>query len=213
MKKVIVTVALVLVCLISGCVTGKVDFAKPTEQGAIQNSVVINKSKDRVWKEMVPALGREFFVINNLDKESGLINLSYTGDPEKYIDCGRIISTVKNARGERTYDFPGSKAYQEYELNHQGQLFFVARKMNLEGRMNIVIQEIAPNQSQITVNTRYVLSKDMTIADVLGHRQNRTDTISFNTGQKATSPGGKTDCQCNGEFEKTVLGILTGSSQ
>jgi len=213
MKNVVVTVALVLVCLISGCVTGKVYFAKPTEQGAIQNSVVINKGKDHVWKEMVPALGREFFVINNLDKESGLINLSYTGDPEKYIDCGRIISTVQNARGERTYNFQGSKAYQEYEVNHQGQLFFVARKMNLEGRMNIVIQEIAPNQSQITVNTRYVLSKDMTIADVLGHRQNRTDTISFNTGQKATFPGGKTDCQCNGEFEKTVLGILTGSSQ
>lgn len=211
MKRFAIILALGLACLIPGCIAGKVDFAKPTTQGPIQNSVVINKGKDQVWKELVPALGREFFVINNLDKESGLINLSYTGDPEKYIDCGRIISTVQNARGERTYNFPGSKAYQEYEVNHQGQLLFVARKMNLEGRMNVVIQEIAPNQSQITVNTRYVLSKDMTIADVLGHRQNRTDSISFNTGQKGTFPGGNTDCQCNGEFEQTVLGILTGT--
>ena len=30
----------------------------------------------------------QFFVSNNLAKSTGLVNLSYSGVPEKYLDCG-----------------------------------------------------------------------------------------------------------------------------
>jgi len=98
--------------LLVGC-AGDFKYTRPASKPTLSNSVLVKKSKDEVWKEIVPALGRKFFVINNLDRDSGIINISYTGDPERYVDCGRICSYVKNLRGERVYDFPASKGYAE----------------------------------------------------------------------------------------------------
>ena len=92
--------AALVVSGLAGC-AGKVDYIRPTTQISLgQNTKLIQKPRDAVWATSVPALSKQFFVINNLDKTSGLINLSYSGDPEKYIDCGRITSFVKNAQGE-----------------------------------------------------------------------------------------------------------------
>src|SRR5262249_34213685 len=142
--------------LIAGC-AGKLDYVAPVADGRVANSKVINKPRDAVWNAAVPALGKQFFVINNLDKSSGFINLSYSGDPESYIDCGRIISHVQNARGERTYNFAGSKADQTYEVMNEAGLFFVQRKMSVEGRVNLVFEELGPTQTRVTANTRYVV--------------------------------------------------------
>jgi hypothetical protein len=118
--------ATLVVAVLAGC-AGKVDYIRPTMHTTPgQNTKLIQKPRDAVWAASVPALSKQFFVINNLDKSSGLINISYSGDPEKYIDCGRITSFVKNAQGERTYDFAGAKAQQNYEIMNPGVgLFFL----------------------------------------------------------------------------------------
>ncbi|UUZ73433.1 hypothetical protein LP415_09480 [Polaromonas sp. P1(28)-8] len=101
-------IALLGITFLAGC-AGKVDYIRPTTKATPGSNVkILNRPREAVWTAAVPELGKRFFVINNLDKASGLINISYSGDPEKYIDCGRITSFVKNAKGERTYEFPGS---------------------------------------------------------------------------------------------------------
>jgi hypothetical protein len=101
---------LLTTAFITGC-AGKLDYIRPNNLVAKPvNFKIIDKPRDIVWNATVPELGKQFFVINNLDKSSGLINISYNGDPEKYVDCGRTTSFFKNAIEERTYDFPGSKA-------------------------------------------------------------------------------------------------------
>ncbi len=107
---------LVPVLLLVGC-AGKQDYIRPTAPTATSNSKVIEKPRDTVWNGAVPALEKQFFVINNMDKASGLINISYTGDPKRYIDCGQVSAYVKNAREERTYDFPGAAASQNLRIN------------------------------------------------------------------------------------------------
>ena len=161
------------------------------------------------------SLGKNFFVINNLDKESGFINISYSGDPEKYVDCGYIESYVKNARGERTYYFPAASANQTYEvmdMKQSGGLFNINRKMNIEGRMNLIVEEIDPNKTIVTANTKYVLTKSGTVRNVQGASQSFSDSISFNTNQGDRFPGSGshsgTFCQANGNFEKEVLSLL-----
>jgi len=89
MKK-LVLASLSLCVLAFGC-AGRLEYRPPNSIAPQQNSVEINKSKDAVWKIIVPAIGKNFFVINNLDKESGIINISYSGDPERYVDCGYIV--------------------------------------------------------------------------------------------------------------------------
>lgn len=198
---------LVLV-LLSAC-SGKQEYVRPAAPQNTSNSVTVDRPRDAVWNATVPELGKQFFVINNLDKSSGLINISYTGDPEKYVDCGEVTSYVRNLRGERTYKFPASKAQQAYEvMDKSGNLFFIDRKMSLEGRVNLIFEEVTKASTRITANTRYVLTRQITTQGVMSqipHSSN--DSISFNSNGKATFPG-DTECVATGKLEQDILSAV-----
>lgn len=194
---------------------GKVDYVRPTTVVAPASNVkVVERPRDAVWAASVPELGKQYFVINNLDKASGLMNISYSGDPERYIDCGRITSYVQNARGERTYDFAGAKAQQAYEvMNPAVGLFFIDRRMSVEGRVNLIFEDIGGTSTRVTANTRYVVTRAQTIrsaANDASHSAN--DTISFNSGGAASFPsnsqGQSAECVANGALEREILSAI-----
>lgn len=202
----IVTLSLV------GC-AGKLDYTRPSIPSKLSNAKTIEKPREAVWNASIPELGKKFYVINNLDKTSGLINLSYTGDPEQYIDCGSIKSYVKNARGERTYDFPGSQATQVYEVMNSSGLFFVERKMSLEGRMNLIFEEIGPTTTRVTASTRYVVTRNVTVRSPANNiPQSGTNSIAFNSGAGAAFPanadGQATECFATGKLEAGILDLI-----
>lgn len=207
---VVVAVASVL---FGGC-AGKVDYVRPTatmQPGA--NIKLIDKPRDAVWNAAIPELGKQFFVINNLDKASGLVNVSYSGDPERYIDCGRITSFVKNARGERTYDFPGARAQQSYEVMNDVGLFFIDRKMSLEGRVNLVFEEVNPSQTRVTANTRYIVQRQRVVRPAAnGLPQTLNDSLSFNAGGSAAfapgADGRAAECVATGNLEREILSAV-----
>jgi hypothetical protein len=204
--------ALICVAALAGC-AGRVDFVHPDAPLRLENSKVINKSRDVVWNAAIPALGKQFFTINNLDKSSGLVNISYSGAPEKYIDCGQISSYVQNARGERTYKFAGASANERYEVMIPQGLFNVDRRMSVEGRMNLIFEEVGPTETRVTANTRYVVTKQVQIQSVANNQvANKTDTISFNSGGGASFPGANdgraTECVARGTLETDVLSLM-----
>lgn len=143
-----------------------------------------------------------------------MINLSYSGDPEKYIDCGRISSFVKNAQGERTYNFAGAKAQQNFEVMNPGVgLFFLDRRMSLEGRVNLIFEEVDANNTKVTANTRYVVVRTQTVRSAAGgFPQNSSDSISFNSGGSAPFPanqrGEYSECAARGVLEQEVLSAV-----
>lgn len=79
----------IFTALLTACATSTLDYVGPA-QTTKQNSTVVDRDRDAVWAEAVPRLGKQFFALNTIDKASGLINLSYSGDPERYVDCGRF---------------------------------------------------------------------------------------------------------------------------
>lgn len=194
--------------LMYGC-AGNFDYIRPTHQDRTSNSVMINLPKDIVWNAAIPKLGSQFFIINNLDKSSGLINLSYSGDPEKYVDCGRIISYVSNLRGGRTYDFQASKAAQRFEVMRYGKLFNVDSRMGLEGRVNLIFEELEPNKTRVTANTKYVLTNSIDINGI--HDTLETIAFNFNKGGQLSSSlisdlsERTTECGPTGELEYEIL--------
>jgi len=210
MKKIILFITFLFV---TAC-AGKMEYIKPITNAKLTNSKEVNKSLDDLWKTTVPSLGKNFFVINNIDKSSGLINVSYSGDPEKYVDCGRIKSYVKNARGERTYDFPASKAYQNYESFEDGMnLIFVDRKMNLEGRVNLIFESISKNSTRITANTKYVITKSINYRDMQNRTSQHSEVISFNSGASAyfanlDKDTQGTECVPTGILEEEILSTI-----
>jgi hypothetical protein len=208
----IAAAATVMVAM-TGC-AGHMDYARPTAQAQPgSNVIVIAKSRDAVWATAVPELSKRFFVVNNLDKASGFINLSYSGDPEKYVDCGRVTSYVKNARGERTYEFAGSVAQKNYEVMNSNGLFFIDRRMALEGRVNLVFEEVSATETRVTANTHYVVTRHSTARAANNASGSSTDTIAFNSGSSSAFPVGTgqtvaTQCTPTGALEQDILAAI-----
>jgi hypothetical protein len=195
--------------LLAGC-SGKVLYTPPTPLVLSPNSVTLHAARVDVWRSLVPALARSFFVVNNLDQASGFINLSYSGDPERFVDCGVIKSIVENARGKRVYEFPGSRAQQEYEIYEGTNFYIVSRTLLLDGRANIVLEEVGGDSTRVTANVRYVLTKT-TYAKESGGRTSapHVESISFNTNSSASFPGNNaTACRPAGEMERTLLELV-----
>lgn len=206
-------VAVCVLFALTGC-AGKVDYIRPSSTVPPgSNSKIVDQPREQVWNKIVPELGKKFFVINNLDKASGLINVSYSGDPQQYIDCGIISSYVKNARGERVHRFAGAKSQQHYEVMDENGLFYIDRRMSLEGRVNFVFEEVSSSQTRVTANTRYIVTRQRHIRDATG-QANRTfeDSLSFNYGASASFPGGydgrTSECTSTGALERELLSLI-----
>jgi hypothetical protein len=196
--------------LASGCVSYHDSYIPPPVRVPSDNSIVINKSKDQVWKGIIPALGGSFYVINNVDKESGLINVSFNADPGKYIDCGQIHYDITNPQGRRDYDFPGAIKDTQYEyiVPRLGLIRF-SRKMQLEGRINFIVQELGPQSTRVTANVKYVITRGLTAVDVYGRQESVSEAISFGSNQREKFSGqSPTICQSSGAFERDLLELI-----
>lgn len=212
MKIYSIVLGVVSALILSGC-AGKMDYTPPSKSTSVIKQKTVDMPKETVWNNLVPELGKQFFVINNIDKSSGLINISYSGNPERYIDCGNITSYVKNARGERTYNFPAAKAQQSFEVLDEYGLSGIDRQMLLEGRVNLVFEEINPKQTRISANTRYVVQKKSKVFSFANNMTYRfDDSISFNSNSSAFFPsdskGHATECLSNGKLEEEILALI-----
>jgi len=198
-------------CIIAGACSGKIDYTPPYSVATPPNSKLVDLSRDELWSRLIPAISREFFVVNTIDRQSGLMNVSYSGDPQRYIDCGQISSTVSNARGTRNYGFSGASPSQTYEIMNSEGLFGITRTINLEGRINIVVEEVGRRQSRITASTRYVVNRQTTIRNTQGQSGTFTHTVNFNTGGSASFPSGGNSapliCRANGRLEAEIIGL------
>jgi len=207
MKKILMILSL---AALTSC-AGKMSYVQPTAPTPATTVTTIARPLEAVWQASVRTLGTQFFVINTIDKSSGLINLSYAGDPEKYVDCGQITSYVKNAAGERTYEFPGARAAQFYEIMEGGDLFRLLRTMALQGRVTVLFEDLGPDQTRVTLNTRYVLTKEVKAQHVAArYPEYFTETIAFNAGGAAAFPssninGQATTCVATGQLEHDIL--------
>jgi len=96
-----ILVGLVIGVAASGCATqGKstTTYLKPTIS-EVKNEIDVTKSYAQVWDVLVKQLSKSFYVINNIDKESRIINVSFsTNSPAEYIDCGRTLRTYTQGK-------------------------------------------------------------------------------------------------------------------
>ncbi|HTN94535.1 MAG TPA: hypothetical protein VMJ33_08145 [Gallionella sp.] len=204
---------LVAIVCISGCARESYVILN-TATPPLASYRVFDESRDAVWDASVLEFGKQSFVINNLDKASGSISLSYSGDPQRFIDCGNITSHVKDSKGERTYDFPSTKAQANYEVMAGDVLFNIVRKMSVEAHVSLVFKQVNPNQTEVTANTVYVVQKD-----VISRRadsnvsQSWSDSVTFSNRGAASFPNdvnsaATTVCKPTGELEREILAAL-----
>jgi uncharacterized protein YceK len=200
--------------LITGCATVNSTYTAPSQYTEANRSIIIDKGKDDVWIAMVRALGENFFIINNLDKESGLINVSYNANPEKYCDCGTFHAEYHFTQNE-IFDFPAAIKFQEYKSKlPNGQHTIISRNMSLDGRINILIiddKDAIPKRCRISVNARYIVTESVNTRIINGvPHSNITNSVSFDSGNMGALPTG-TICYPNGKLEAEILEMIKAS--
>lgn len=222
-----------LLVVLSGCATqGKntityTDGNKPK----ISNEATVDGTYSAVWDTLVRDLAKSFYVINNIDKESRIINVSFnSSDADEYVDCGRSQRTFTEGDKVERYDYPvAAKSTFKVAADRQEHPAFanyavLTREPILEGRANIYIAPVAgdPNRTTISVNSRYVLNirvrGDAYARHISGGIQSRgripedTFTYTFNTGGSASKDGGggvTVTCFSKGKLESEVLAFVT----
>ena len=199
--------------LLQGCVTAH-QYQPPYAPPPANNVKLIDRPRDAVWASTIPAIGSQFFVINNIDKASGLMNISYTGDPQQYVDCGYVTVKTEGASGpDMNLTFPaakGSVTYQHLQVMDRWQ---VRRNLTLDGRVNLIFEETSPTQTRVTANTRYVLNRSVNATAAGKYPQSFSDQISFSSGQSGafeprSSDSQRTTCIPTGAMERAVLDLV-----
>lgn len=189
--------------VIAGCATSTMNYKPPFEPQII-NTKLVNKPFDETWDALVKELSSDFFVINNIDKNSRLINLSFTSQrPSDFVDCGTSSRTLTNARGDQNYIYKTADSSDFFAANEIGHVFNVRRVSRLEGRINIYV---APENAgtNVTVNTKYIISLSTTATAIDGRPAGNQNFI-FDPSTKKAFRNGEVTCAALGTIEDRIL--------
>ena len=144
---------LVMTILLSSCAVEKEKLTENVgkyvppkiDDTNFKNSVITNKNFDETWSSVIDFVNNSFFKIGNSEKDSGLLTLSFgSKEAEKFIDCGYF---------EYTLFFTGEEFKGSYIDYAKSGLLAV-----LEAKMNITLQKIDDESTNVSINTNYTYS-------------------------------------------------------
>lgn len=198
--------------VLSACAGTTVNYTPPNvSKGNIETERTIDADFETVWDQYVKELSKSFFVINNISKESRIINVSFSAnDPTKYANCGTTtVSSKHPARGTQTFTYLAAGSSSHWiGIDGTNHIVDRVRQTDLEGRANIYIAPINSSKTLLRANARYVLGIHVKMSGVTAYHQETTSSsISFATQETGTSPDGIT-CVSKGVFENDLLNIV-----
>jgi hypothetical protein len=158
-KMMAMAVLATMIALGAGC-AAKIDstFTQP-EELKIDNSRVYNESYDKVWKAVVDSVGQSFFILENIEKDSGIMSISFVSkEPNKYIDCGNItdFGSVYGKKYEISYAGAAPLVTRKI-VSQTGVAFDVIRAVEVGGKANITVNKLGEKTTKVTVTTRYIV--------------------------------------------------------
>jgi len=215
-KKGKLILVLVLSAMISGCsfFSGSYHYEPPnlTPPDISECTIEINQNIDDVWIAAILYFSDTFFHMDNILKDSYLVNLSFSLDnPNKFCDCGTIHGYIKNVKVKRDYIFPAASRYQVYELANKGQLYRVERKVSLSGKVNITFHELQNNHTKVQVKIKYVLTNDITAHNVVAQTMGQPlppshlDSTNYFTSTTLGTDSNQVICRSTLSLERSIL--------
>jgi hypothetical protein len=192
--------------VLTGCASSSIDYRPPADR-PIANTKEVSVPFDQAWDALVRQLSSDFFVINNIDKNSRLINISFnTQKPSEFVDCGVTKRTFDNARGKRDYTYVTADSAVFSVTNGSSAAFNVTRKTKLEGRVNIYVAPVAAGTS-IAVNTKYAVTVATTAVNFDGNPGGGDSNVfDFSTKQGYSAP--ELSCYAKGTLEQRILEMV-----
>lgn len=170
--------------------------------------LTVDRSRPAAWRQVIAAVEKTSFVVEAANQNTWTLQLRYTGEPREYIDCGRVTSKVKTARGEHNYDFAAAKSYQQYELQKGDKLYLVDRRMNIDVRATLMLESVAPARTRAKLESTYTVTRDQAVQGGGSKPFSVVDKVTFAGTESATFPNAATRCRATGQFEADVVGLL-----
>lgn len=169
-----------------GCQKHTTTSGAPPVVKATANSIVINQPFDQVWSRFIPTVSKKFFEIDIVDKNSGIVSVSFHADPEEYVDCG----TLHVRSGAHKTDFPVARAHQAWAVEEPRMMVqYQAQTVTLNGKMHIVFERLSETSTKVTVDIRYVLNRSVTAQYYQKGGPTPTstqETLTFDSGGEGT---------------------------
>ncbi len=201
-RQVLLVVALILVT--TGCVTSSFNYTPPaiTE---VDNQIIIGDPFDEVWDRLVKNLASDFFVINDIEKNSGIIDVSFSSNtPTEFVSCGVAVRKFTNDWGTQVYEYDPSSSTQ-YTLGNILSVRDVVRDTRLDGRTNIYVAPSDEAGTTVSVDTKYVVDVTLSYTDVVRRPAGSENfTFDFSTKQPQVTSDGIT-CVARGNLEDKIL--------
>ncbi len=167
------------------------------------------RPKKTVWKKFMLAVSRTNFYIDHVDEAKGELQVHYSGDPQNYVDCGRVVNKVKTPQGDKTYDFAAASAFEQYQVMNKGKVYQVERRMGLTAAVRMVFDELEAEKTRVAAASSYTLTRDQSaVGGANSQPLLLNDTISFSTGETGTFPNAATKCQPTGKLEADLFRLL-----
>ncbi len=151
---------------LAGCATQGISTVHVTEPSkpAFSYEKTFDRPQGDVWDKLVKNIAKSFFVINNIDKESRIINLSYSSNrPQDYVDCGRTKRTFSEGKTNESYEYGVTDNLVTFKVapTSQPDLRFIQvgtiiRNTSLDGRANVYV---APEKAGtvVSVNAKSIV--------------------------------------------------------
>lgn len=164
--------------LFASCASTSAEYTPPATDSDDQSAWArtIERPFDQVWEALVDHVSGTFFSIDNFEKESGLMTLTFgSAGIAEFVDGGhwkyRQTPGYDRSTGRHSaldIDFDGN--YCEYlDLYQAGRL---------SGRMNLFVRDLEGGRTEVKVRARYVVTS--------GTTGFTTNTWSFDTGGSDT---------------------------
>lgn len=210
------TPVLLLPLVLGGCESTKptsMSYLGPVRQ-TIQNTATVKEPFDVVWSRLIEKLAGDFFVMNNADKASRIINLSFKANPAiRFVDCGttkRVFVDKDGNDSVTTYETAGNA---RYSVNQGSKIYTNDRKTALSGRADIVVKA-GKNETTVSVTAKYTFTTTYEVFNEKGKPigiKKSTAPARFTTGSPYL--GDVITCRSNGSVEKRILSHAMGKRQ
>ena len=225
-------ISVFMLILLSGCATQGKSGMQYTDgkQEKVENEVTVDGSSSVLWDKLVGDLAKSFYVINNIDKESRIINVSFNSNsPTEFVDCGQTSRSYSEGENIENYEYDvaGNSSFKvalksthpKFSLYSQ-----VIRNSSLDGRANIYLAPDTSNskRTNVSVNARYIVTSKVSqeiyskhfMHTAYSHAKSvpsQTYTYIFQTNRPSTTDAGggvKVVCSSKGKLEREILDIV-----
>ena len=197
--------------VLTSCASHSLNYQQPTEREAT-SSRVVNKPFKSVWEQLVEGLAQKNYVIDSVNKDSGLIVASKKlNPPSAFADCGKWDGHFKNMRVDEKYNFQGSDS-ANYMVKNGDVFIAVNRTATLNSKSNIFVKKVDTNKTSISVNSQFNLKFDISTSayvypqgQVYGKDNLNMDWTSGETGLFGGT--NKTECVSTFNLEGSILDL------